>query len=103
MVDYKAPLEDYRFLMHELFDCGQMAKSIGHTELDSEFLDMMLEEWATFIEEVWLPTNRLGDEVGLEFSNGDVKLAPELIDAWKQTADSGWMALRRFVISVAWF
>ena len=92
MVDYKAPLEDYRFLMHELFDCGQMTQSIGHPELDSEFLDMMLEEWSTFIEEVWLPTNRLGDEVGLEFSNGDVKLAPELIDAWKQTIDSGWMA-----------
>ena len=92
MGSYKAPLEDYRFLMHELFDYTDIAPRIGHPDLDAELLDMMLEEWATFIEEVWYPSNRIGDEEGLIFSKGTVTMPPILVDVWRQTVESEWMA-----------
>ena len=41
MGSYKAPLEDYRFLMHELFDYTDIAPRIGHPDLDAELLDAM--------------------------------------------------------------
>ena len=92
MGSYKAPLDDYRFLMHELFDYTDIAPRIGHPDLDAELLDMMLEEWATFIEEVWCPSNRIGDEEGLTFSKGTVTMPPILVDVWRQTVESEWMA-----------
>ena len=78
--------------MHELFDYTDIAPRLVHPDLDAELLDMMLEEWATFTEEVWHPSNRIADEEGLTFSKGTVTMPPILVDVWRQTVESEWMA-----------
>lgn len=91
MTVYKAPLNDYNFLFHEVFDVVEVCNRLGYDNIDREMLDMMTEEWAQFVTDVWKPSNSDGDTFGSQLKNGEVISAPGFKDAWKQTVESGWL------------
>ena len=93
MVHYEAPLRDYEFLFHEVFQVTELATRLGYDGWDREMLDMMLEEWATTMVESWLPTNMVGDSVGCRYEGGEVTMPPGFKEAWDTTVENGWFAL----------
>ena len=70
---YKAPLEDMRFVLHELYDSKTIAELPDSAEFTPELMDSVLEEAAKFTEGVLFPLNQTGDLEGCTFENGVVR------------------------------
>ena len=81
MYSYRAPLRDIRFVVHEVLDFEQHYRSFGREELNRDLLEGILEEGARFAETVLAPTNRIGDEHGLQFEDGQVRTPPGFKEA----------------------
>jgi alkylation response protein AidB-like acyl-CoA dehydrogenase len=93
MPNYKAPLRDIRFVLHELLQAGELAKLPGYQDATPELIDSVLEAAATFCEEQLLPLNRSGDEAGLRFENGAVTTPPGFREAYQAFVEGGWVSL----------
>ena len=94
MAIYKAPLEDMRFLMNELFDVnGHLAKLPNELELESETVMAVLEEAGKLAENVFFPLNQVGDEIGCRFDNGTVTTPKGFKEAFKTYCEGGWMGI----------
>ena len=73
MTTYKAPLRDYRFVLEELLEVGELAKLPGYEDATPEIFAAVLEEGGKLCEEVLFPLNRSGDEEGCTYENGAVR------------------------------
>ena len=94
MVVYNAPVRDYEFLLNEVFDAVPTAQRLGHEDFDADYLSMLMEGWAEFTTEVWLPVNQLGDLEGLKFEDGNIKMPQEFKDAYREGVEvDGWPRL----------
>ena len=90
---YRAPLDDYRFLFHELFELEKQKDLPGFAELSSDLVDDVLNNAAKFCEEVLQPINRSGDEEGCHFENGVVRTPKGLKEAYQAYCEAGWGGL----------
>jgi alkylation response protein AidB-like acyl-CoA dehydrogenase len=93
MPTYKAPLADFRFLLHEVFNAGQLAKLPGYEEATPDMMDSILEEGAKLCEEVLQPLNLPGDAEGCHFDNGKVTTPKGFKEAYDTFTQGGWMGL----------
>jgi alkylation response protein AidB-like acyl-CoA dehydrogenase len=94
MVSYKAPLEDIRFWLYEVFDYeGRVASLPGYEEASRDLIDAVLEEGAKFCENELLPLNQSGDKEGCHFENGVVRTPKGFRQAYDAYCQSGWTAL----------
>jgi len=93
MTVYKAPLREYRFVLQELFDAGELAKLPGYEEATPDLLQSVLEEGGKLCEEVLFPLNRSGDEEGCTFENGVVRTPKGFPEAYKLFREGGWTSL----------
>ena len=66
---YKAPVQDYVFLLHDVFG-PRFPELIG--ELTADDTSTLLGEAAKLLEEVWAPLDEVGDAQGCTFSDGAV-------------------------------
>ena len=83
MTVYKAPLRDYRFVLQELFDVGELSKLPGYEDATPDVFESVLEEGAKLCEEVLFPINRSGDEEGCTFENGVVRTPKGFKEAYE--------------------
>jgi alkylation response protein AidB-like acyl-CoA dehydrogenase len=90
---YKAPLEDMRFVLHELYDSKTVAELPGYEEFTPELMDSVLEEAAKFAEGVLFPINQSGDLQGCTYENGVVRTPDGFKEAYKAFAEAGWTAM----------
>jgi alkylation response protein AidB-like acyl-CoA dehydrogenase len=93
MTVYKAPLREYKFVLNELFDVGELAKLPGYGEATPDVFDAVLEEGAKVAEEVLFPLNRSGDEEGCTYENGAVRTPKGFKEAYDLFRQGGWTAL----------
>jgi alkylation response protein AidB-like acyl-CoA dehydrogenase len=94
MPQYKAPIEDMRFLLHEVFGAEQFLSSlIGTDELSVELLDAVLEEAAKIAGDLLAPINRVGDQQGCRLENGRVATPEGFAEAYRTFTEGGWGAL----------
>ena len=94
MVAYRAPLDDIRFVLHELFDySGDVATLPGYEEATPDLVDALLEEAARFCENELLPLNASGDAEGCSFENGVVRTPKGFKEAYRTFAEGGWTGL----------
>jgi len=94
MVTYKAPLDDIRFLLDELFDYEtEVAALPGCEEATRDLVDAVLEEGARLCENELLPINRIGDEEGCRFENGVVRTPTGFKEAYEAFRQGGWTGL----------
>ncbi len=93
MTTYKAPLREYRFILQELFDIGELAKLPGYADATPDVFEQVLEEAAKLCEEVLFPLNRSGDEEGCAFENGVVRTPKGFKEAYNLFRQGGWTAL----------
>ena len=72
-MQYKAPLRDIQFVMHELLDSESHYKRLPKfQEADRELMDSLFEMAASFAENELSPLNQSGDAEGCQFDNGKV-------------------------------
>jgi alkylation response protein AidB-like acyl-CoA dehydrogenase len=93
MTVYKAPLRDYRFVLNELFDVGELATFPGYEDATPDVFESVLEEGAKLCEGVLFPINRGGDEEGCTFENGVVRTPKGFKEAYDTFREGGWTAL----------
>ena len=95
MTVYKAPLRDYKFVLEELFDIGEIAKLPGYEEATPDTFAAVLEEAAKICEEVLFPLNHSGDAEGCTFENGVVRTPKGFKEAYELFREGGWTGARR--------
>src|SRR5215469_9946208 len=90
---YRAPLDDYRFLLNELFELDNQRDLPQFADLSSDLVEDVLTNAAKFCEEVLQPLNQSGDEEGCHFENGVVRTPKGFREAYKAYSEAGWGAL----------
>lgn len=91
---YRAPLRDMHFVMHELLDAEAQLKALPpHRDMDADTLNQVLEEASRFCSEVVLPLNASGDAEGCTFDKGEVRTPKGFKDAYARYVEAGWPSL----------
>lgn len=93
-MQYKAPIRDMQFVLHELLDSTSHYKSLSeYQEVENDIIDSYIEAAASFAENELAPLNRSGDEEGCTFNNGEVTTPKGFKEAYKQYCELGFPAL----------
>ncbi|HPQ51230.1 MAG: acyl-CoA dehydrogenase C-terminal domain-containing protein [Alphaproteobacteria bacterium] len=90
---YKAPLENMKFVLHDVLNAGQLSELPDYDQATPDMLDNILEEGAKICEDLLFPLNQSGDEEGCTFNNGNVRTPKGFIEAYKTFTQGGWTAL----------
>ena len=90
---YRAPVRDLAFALQAVAGIDQVAATGAFPDYDVDVLGAVLEAAAQFSEGVLAPLNRIGDQKGSTFRDGDVTAAPGFADAYRQFAAGGWTGL----------
>ncbi len=93
MPSYRAPLDDIRFLFHDVHNVAQLAELPGFEESTPDVIDAVLTEAATVCEELLFPLNQSGDAEGCRYENGEVYTPSGFKEAYAQYQQGGWTGL----------
>ena len=92
---YKSPVEDYLFLLNDVFHIERYADVPGYADLTPDILEATLTEAAKLSDDVFAPLNRVGDTEGcIRHEDGSVTTPRGFKEAYAQYRDGGWGALR---------
>ncbi|HEY3639270.1 MAG TPA: acyl-CoA dehydrogenase C-terminal domain-containing protein [Rhizomicrobium sp.] len=90
---YRAPLDDYRFLLHEFFEVEKQTDLPRFGDLSADVIDDVLVNAAKICEDVLQPLNQSGDEEGCHYENGVVRTPKGFKEAYKSFTEGGWSGL----------
>jgi alkylation response protein AidB-like acyl-CoA dehydrogenase len=90
---YRAPVEDYRFLIHEFLETEKQRDLPGFEDLTPDLIDDILTNAGKICEEVLQPINQSGDEEGCHFENGVVRTPKGFKEAYRAYSEGGWGGL----------
>ena len=90
---YRAPVEDFRFLVHEFLEVEKYRDLPQFGELSPDLIDDILSNAGKFCEEVLQPLNQPGDAEGCQFENGVVRTPKGFKEAYKAYSEAGWGGL----------
>jgi len=94
MPAYKAPLREFRYVLHEVLGAAAHYAALGRDDINAELIEGVLEGAARFAEDVVAPTNEAGDRIGVRrLEDGSVVTPPGFAAAYRQYVDDGWAAL----------
>ena len=93
MPQYKAPLRDMEFLLHDMFAVEGYYQSLGYDEVNRDLVDAILTESAKFAENELATCRQIGDEEGAKLKDGNVTLPPGFNEAYNTYRDNGWGAM----------
>ena len=95
---YRAPVDDWQFLLHDVLQVERHAELPGFAELSPDFTAQVLNEAARFHEEVLHPMNQRADAEGARFQDGQVRTPTGYRQAWQAYRTAGW---HRLSLSIA--
>jgi alkylation response protein AidB-like acyl-CoA dehydrogenase len=95
VAEYKVPLKDMSFLLHEVFKADEMWGKLPKLaeQVDKDTSQAILQECAKIAEQELSPIARQGDEIGVSFKDGNVTTAPGYKEAFNTYVEGGWPAL----------
>lgn len=94
MPSYRAPLEDVKFLLDDVFHFDRYNNLPGFSDASADVRDAILSEAAKFSEEVLQPLNRVGDLEGCKRDDdGRVTTPKGFKEAFRQMGEGGWIGL----------
>jgi alkylation response protein AidB-like acyl-CoA dehydrogenase len=91
---YKAPVEDVKFILHDVLAIERYNNLAGFADASPDVIDAILAEAAKLCEEVIAPLNLPGDQEGCARNpDGSVTTPKGFKDAYRAYAEGGWMGL----------
>ena len=90
---YRVPKREFEFVLREVMNIEQLTQHPGYEEVTWEMLQMITDQVAEIAEDIWLPSNQIGDQIGAKFKEGEVTLPPEFHDAINAIRDTGLVTL----------
>src|ERR1700719_734895 len=94
MPSYKAPVEDYLFLLNDVFQVGAHVDLPGYSDMSPQILEATLTEAAKLCEQVLTPLNRVGDMEGCtRHDDASVTTPTGFKEAFRQLTEGGWMGI----------
>src|SRR5690348_14490695 len=90
---YRAPLDDYRFVLNEFLEIDKQRDLPQFGDLTPDLVEDILTNAGKFCEEVLHPINQSGDEEGAHYENGVVRTPKGFKEAYKAYSEAGWGAL----------
>lgn len=93
MQDYRAPIDDMRFVLTELAGLDRISTLAGYEDATPDLVNAILEEAAKLAGNVLSPINHSGDQQKARFENGVVRTPDGFASAYRQFVDGGWNAL----------
>jgi alkylation response protein AidB-like acyl-CoA dehydrogenase len=93
MVQYVADRRDIDFVLHEQMVVGDLSKHERFAEFNKKTVDMIVSEARNLAIKEILPTQKLGDQEGCQFENGQVTVPESFHRAYKLLKDGEWVAM----------
>lgn len=93
MPAYRAPLDDIRFVLHDVLGTEQLRALPGYEEVTPDLVDTVLDGMAQVCEEVLFPLNQVGDQVGSTVADGVVTTPPGFKEAYATFCEAGFPGL----------
>lgn len=94
MPEYKAPLRDIDFVLNDVLNAQQHYQELpGCEDASPDMISAIIEEGAKFSERVLSPLNRVGDQQGCQWQDGQVTTPTGFKEAYQQYVESGWPSL----------
>jgi alkylation response protein AidB-like acyl-CoA dehydrogenase len=93
MPAYKAPLDDIRFVLHDVLGTEQLRQLPGYEEVTPDLVDTVLDGMAQVCEDVLFPLNQVGDTVGSTVADGVVTTPPGFKEAYATFVEAGFPGL----------
>lgn len=94
MPQYSAPMDDIKFVLHEVLKAETLSQEIPEFgDANQELMDQILEEGAKICEEVLFPINLSGDQEGCHYENGVVRTPKGFKEAYDTFTEGGWTGL----------
>ncbi len=90
---YRAPVDEIRFLLHDVLEAPRLATLPGYADATSDVMDSLIEEAAKIAEEVLFPLNASGDVEGCFYENGVVRTPKGFKEAYATFREAGWTGL----------
>ena len=90
---YKAPVEEFSFILEELIGYATHSQLPGYEDVGSDMLQAIMPEAAKFFEQVVAPTNSVADAQRTHLVDGEVVTAPVLEGVYEQMIEAGWCGL----------
>jgi alkylation response protein AidB-like acyl-CoA dehydrogenase len=93
MPSYKAPLDDIRFVLHEVLGTDRIQQLPGYEDVTPDLVDTVLDGMAQVCEEVLFPVNQSGDAIGSTVADGIVTTPPGFKEAYQTFCEAGFTGL----------
>jgi alkylation response protein AidB-like acyl-CoA dehydrogenase len=93
MPSYTAPRENFRFVLDDVLQAGDIFARLGLADATPDVIDAVIEEAARFCENELQPINLSGDTEGCTFENGVVRTPAGFKAAYDKFREGGWVGL----------
>ena len=84
---------DPKFVLFEMLDLERLLRYEAFKDFTLDDFKMILDEGLKVAREVVGPTLQDGDQQGLVYEDGRVKVPASFHDCWKVLSENGWFSL----------
>jgi alkylation response protein AidB-like acyl-CoA dehydrogenase len=90
---YAPPLENIRFVLHDVLNAESLNTLPGFGDVSKDLIDSILEEGGKICSEVLFPLNQSGDAEGCKLENGVVRTPKGFKEAYDTFVAGSWCGL----------
>ena len=90
MVEYKAPLREYEFVLREVLQIeNELGSYPAYSEATWDMIEMISEQFGKISEDYWLKSSKDGDVIGVIFDDGKVIVPESMKEATRVIIEGG--------------
>ncbi len=94
MHKYKAPIDNIKFLIDDVFNFEKHYSTFPtYEDASPDMVDAILQECAKYCENELSPINQSGDKEGCQFNDGEVTTPSGFKQAYNMYVEGGWQGL----------
>jgi alkylation response protein AidB-like acyl-CoA dehydrogenase len=90
---FRAPLDEFRFLLDHVSDYGAIASTERFAEASRDTADAILGEAAKLCQDILTPLQRVGDTDPARLENGVVRTPKGFAEGYRAIAEGGWIGM----------
>ena len=95
MAQILADRRDVSFVLHEMYEIGNLSQHEKFEDFGPKTMDMVIKEARNLAIKEIHPTWKTGDEMGCTFKDGEVTTPDGYKEAWQALVEGEWMAMDR--------